>query len=320
MTMSECSDDVAYDADFLPRPELSQLPGEVKGRINALKNLQLNTIKAEAEYYREVQQLDIKFQAKFDEIHRKQAMVINGSHEPSGTEVQWDSQSRDEDVEANKMGVHPDYPEGVKGIPKFWLNVLKNANEDSLMGLVEPHDEKVLSHMKDLTVSLRTDGFTLHFHFEENIFFSNQVLSKDYTYSEGPEPECPLTYDGPEIVATKGCSIDWKEGKDITSLVDMIEMHGKTSEQEADSFFNFFNPPVLEEGDDKSVLAEDFEIGFAIKEKIIPRAVLYFAGEMDDCSDDDDSSEASDTDDGGDLSDGDGIGPAIESRSRTSRK
>ena len=45
MTMSECSDDVAYDADFMPRPQINQLPAEVKGRINALKNLQLNTIK-----------------------------------------------------------------------------------------------------------------------------------------------------------------------------------------------------------------------------------------------------------------------------------
>ena len=45
MTLSECSDDCAYDADFLPRPEMSQLPAVIKGRINALKNLQLNTIK-----------------------------------------------------------------------------------------------------------------------------------------------------------------------------------------------------------------------------------------------------------------------------------
>jgi len=319
MTMSECSDDVAFDADFLPRPDINQLPVEVKGRINALKNLQLNTIKAEAEYHKEVKQLDIKFQAKFDEIHQKQAMVINGSHEPSGPEVEWDSQSQDKDVEPNKLGVHPDYPEGVKGIPKFWLHVLKNANEDCLMDLVEPHDEKVLSHMKDLTVSLRTDGFTLNFHFEENPFFSNQVLSKDYTYSEGPEPESPLAYDGPEIVSTKGCSIDWKEGKDVTSLVDKIETFGKTREEETDSFFNFFNPPNEEDCDDNA-LAEDFAIGFAIKEKIIPRAVLYFAGEMDDDDDDDSSSVASDTDDGGDLSDGDAIGPVIESSSRTGRK
>jgi len=318
MTMSECSDDVAFDADFLPRPDIHKLPVEVKGRINALKNLQLNAIKAEAEYHKQVQQLDIKFQAKFDEIHRKQAMVINGSHEPSGPEVEWDSESPDEDSESNKLGVHPNYPEGVKGIPKFWLHVLKNANEDSLMGLVEPHDEKVLSHMKDLTVSLRTDGFTLHFHFEENPFFSNQVLSKDYTYSEGPEPESPLSYDGPEIVSTKGCSIDWKEGKDVTSLVDKIETCGKTREEETDSFFNFFNPPNKEDCD-MNALAEDFEIGFAIKEKIIPRAVLYFAGEID-YDDDDSSSVASDTDDGGDLSDGDEIGPVLESKSRASRK
>jgi len=40
-------------------------------------------------------------------------------------------------------------------------------------------------------------------------------------------------------------------------------------------------------------LAVDFEVGFAIKEKIIPRAVLYFTGEIFD----DNDSEASDSED-----------------------
>ena len=88
------------------------------------------------------------------------------------------------------------------------------------MGLIEPHDEEVLAHMTNVTVSPRADGFTLHFYFAENQFFTNevvfcfkvldklnfavQVLTKDYTYREGPNPKSPLTYEGPEIVATKG--------------------------------------------------------------------------------------------------------------------
>merc|ERR550525_2326510 len=55
-----------------------------------------------------------------------------------------------------------------------------------------------------------------------------------------------------------------------------------TKEVKADSFFNFFSPPAmkedgeLENDEDQATLAVDFDVGFAIKEKVIPRAVLYF--------------------------------------------
>jgi len=316
MTMSECSD--AYDVDFLPRPEMSQLPAVVKGRVNALKNLQLNTIKAESEYYKEIKKLDVKFQTKYEEINQQRAKVINGVHEPSGTELEWQSETED-DAEASAL--HPDYPKGVKGIPKFWLHVFKNANEEVLMGLLEPHDEEVLSYMTDVTVTPRTDGFKLHFHFKENPFFTNQELTKDYTYKEGPDPNSPLTYDGLEIAATKGCNIDWKEGKDLTKLTMKVEKitkadHGVPETVPADTFFDFFDPPVVQDGEDiLASLAADFEVGFSIKEKLIPRAVLYFTGEVFN-DDDDDSSEASDSEDE-EESEGDAV---ILSSSRRSFK
>jgi len=302
MTLSECSDDCAYDGDFLPRPEMSQLPAVIKGRINALKNLQLNTIKAESEYYQQIKQLDIKFQPKYDEINQQRAKVINGNYEPSGAESEWHSEpENDEDSEGLSEKVHPDYPEGVKGIPKFWLHVFKNANEEVLMGFIEPHDEEVLTYMTDVTVSLRTDGFKLHFHFKENPFFTNQELTKDYTYREGPDPKS-LAYEGPEIASTKGCSIDWKEGKDLTKLMMKVEKITKTDDHvapesvPADTFFDFFDPPVVEEGDDISAtLAADFEVGFSIKEKLIPRALLYFTGDI--FNEEDDDSETSDSED-----------------------
>ena len=60
--------------------------------------------------------------------------VINGAHEPSGSELEWQSETEDDDAVA--LALHPDYPKGVKGIPKFWLHVFKNANEEVLMGLL----------------------------------------------------------------------------------------------------------------------------------------------------------------------------------------
>jgi len=325
MSISECSDDCAYDADFLPRPEIGQLPAAVKGRVNALKNLQLNRMKAESDYYREVNQLDIKFHAKFDEINQQRAKVINGNHEPSGAELEWKSDDEEDDAEAPSENVdnalHPDYPDGVKGIPKFWLHVFKNAmsaNEDILLGLIEAHDEEVLAHMTDVTLSPNIDGFTLHFHFEENPFFTNQVLTKDYTYREGPDPQDPLSYGGPEIISTKGCSIDWKKGKDVTKLTMNVETgkDGEPESVEADSFFDFFDPPVVEEEDSeeneyvKAELAADFVVGLFIKEKIIPRAILYFTGGNEEY---DDSEEESDSEDEDETIEGD-VAPIKGSR------
>jgi nucleosome assembly protein 1-like 1 len=57
-----------------------------------------------------------------------------------------------------------------------------------------------------------------------------------------------------------------------------------TKTVQKDSFFNFFNPPEVAEGetpDDETeqLLGADFEIGHFIRERIVPRAVLYFTGE-----------------------------------------
>ena len=75
------------------------------------------------------------------------------------------------------LDLNPDFPADAKGIPKFWLHVLKNGNEEALMGLVEEHDEAVLENLTNITVALDSDnaGFTLSFHFQENAFFTNQV-------------------------------------------------------------------------------------------------------------------------------------------------
>jgi len=323
--VDSCSDD-GHDPDFLPVLDMKQLPPMLKGRVNALKNLQLDTIKAEAEYYGEIQHLDVKYQVKYDQINQRRSQVIDGSCEPSGTELEWPSDAEEdeenlEDQKVKDLALHPDFPEDAKGLPKFWLHAMKNANEESLMGLVEPHDEEVLAHLTDLTVTLTPDctGFTLHFHFEENPFFTNQVLTKEYTLRNGPNPAAPLEYDGPEIVGCKGCQIDWKEGKDVTKMTMKVKtFSGKkgktgspvksiTEEVETDSFFDFFSPPVVEEDgeeDDKEAKAElamDFDLGFAIKEKFIPRAVLYFTGEMlddedfEDCVEEDEEGDDKET-------------------------
>ena len=313
----------ADEQELRPSLDISALPIVVKNRVKALKKLQFDTINAEAEYYKEVHALDVKYQKVYDDINVKRTGVIKGDHEPAGDEIDWPSDEEEEDVEkkpqeklANDVEklTLTDYDENTKGIPKFWLHTLKNANFDALMGLIEPLDEAVLEYLIDITVSLHepeNTGFTLTFHFASNPFFSNPNLTKEYKLRNGPDPESPLEYDGPEIFQCKGCKINWLQGKDLTQKSVQIKKikarkgvkgspeKAVTKEVAPDSFFNFFGPPDVPEDpksevndDDRTVLAIDFDVGFAIKEKIIPRAVLYFTGDL---FEDDDEFEDCDT-------------------------
>jgi len=317
------SDTESMDGDvYQPCLDISTLPQVVKNRVKALKKLQMGVAKAEVEYYKEVHQLDVKYQRVYDQINKQRADIVSGKHEPAGDEIDWPSDDEEEDAEekltngVDKIAL-TDYTETTVGIPKFWLHAFKTANEESLMGLVEPHDEAVLEYLSDITVALNTPdntGFTLTFHWREgNPYFTNPTLTKTYILRDGPDPEDPLAYDGPEIVSCKGCKIDWVEGQDVTKTTMKVKKvkarkaakgspeKAITKEITADSFFNFFSPPEVSEdgkdevsGEDQALLAIDFDVGFAIKEKIIPRAILYFTGEA---FDDDDFEDIDDEED-----------------------
>uniref|UniRef100_A0A2K6UZ90 Nucleosome assembly protein 1 like 1 n=1 Tax=Saimiri boliviensis boliviensis TaxID=39432 RepID=A0A2K6UZ90_SAIBB len=164
--------------------------------------------------------------------------------------------------------------EDPKGIPEFWLTVFKNV--DLLSDMVQEHDEPILKHLKDIKVKFSDAGqpmsFVLEFHFEPNEYFTNEVLTKTYRMRSEPDDSDPFSFDGPEIMV-----------RTVTKTVSN------------DSFFNFFAPPEVPESGDldddaEAILAADFEIGHFLRERIIPRSVLYFTGEAIE-DDDDDVSE-----------------------------
>merc|ERR1719266_2829805 len=122
----------------------------------------------------------------------------------------------------------------------------------------------------------------------------------------------PFSFDGPEIYRCKGCTIDWKQGRKLTvKTVEKKQKHKSkgnvrtvTKEVKNESFFNFFDPPLLPEdpevdADTQEILEADFEIGHYIRERIIPRAILFFTGEAleEDDYDEDEENEESDDED-----------------------
>jgi len=182
-------------------------------------------------------------------------------------------------------------------------------------------------------MKVKKKGFTIEFEFTSNEYFTNTVLTKSYDLRTGPDEREPLSYEGPEIVKSKGCEIQWNKGKNVTmKMVKKRQKHKNrgtirvvTKEVQTDSFFNFFSPPTVPEGpdtelednDEMSLLAADFEIGHMLRDSIVPKAVLYYTGEVGDEDegdydeeDEDEDDEEEDDDDDHDDDDDDGHGGA----------
>uniref|UniRef100_A0A8C9S9P5 Nucleosome assembly protein 1-like 1 n=1 Tax=Scleropages formosus TaxID=113540 RepID=A0A8C9S9P5_SCLFO len=288
-----------------PSGYMESLPKVVKRRVNALKNLQVKCAHIEAKFYEEVHELERKYAALYQPLFDKRSEIIKGAYEPTDEECNWKADEEEELTEEMKEKAKleeekkDEEKEDPRGIPEFWLTVFKNV--DLLSDMLQEHDEPILKHLQDIKVKFSDPdqpmSFTLEFHFEPNDFFTNQVLTKTYKMRSEPDEADPFSFDGPEIMGCTGCQIDWTKGKNVTlKTIKKKQKHkGRgtvrtvTKTVPNDSFFNFFCPPEggnLDE-DSEAVLAADFEIGHFIRERIIPRAVLYFTGEAIEDDDDD---------------------------------
>ena len=237
-----------------------------------------------------------------------------------------------------------------EGIPEFWLTALRN--HIAIGELITDRDADALKFLTDIQLEYvegadigeqykGQPGFKLRFSFSPNDFFENDLLEKTYLY------QATVGYGGDFIYDRAiGSEIKWKEDKDLTKEFEIKKQRNKTTNRTrlvrkakpADSFFNFFYPPVppteeqietgelededLEELEEK--LEIDYQIGEDLKEKVIPRAIDYFTGkalEFDMSDDEDDYSigedDDEDDDDVDDDVDSDGDAPP---RKRGSKK
>jgi len=311
---------------------IQSLPPQVKRRLKSLKKLQLEATKMEAKFYEEVHELECKYQQSYLPLYTKRAQITKGEHEPTEEECDFPSDSEDEEAELSedvkdkakiedekKDEVKDAKDENVSGVPSFWLTIFKNV--EMLADMVQENDEPVLELLEDVTVKLTNPmGFVLHFHFKENDYFTNKVLTKEYEMKCEPMEDDPFSFEGPEIFKCKGCTIDWKKGKNLTvKQVKKKQKHKNkgsvrtiTKQVKADSFFNFFDPPTVPDDptaevdeETQAILTADFEIGHYIRERIVPRAVLYFTGEALEEDSDFEEEESGDEDEDDDGSDQD---------------
>jgi nucleosome assembly protein 1-like 1 len=332
-------------------PFFDSLPKKMKNRVYAIRNLQKDYIKIESDFYNQVNLLEQSFHAKYSELYKKRESILSGAYEPTEEECVHSDDEEDEDEDKTKEGdsnnsnkenekkekktdenemddgdEEPIFPENVKGVPEFWSTVLRSANTTG--ELVDECDEPILKDLTDITLSYLTPeeaqtetekegviGFKLHFHFNENDYFEDKVLTKTYKLRLTPFEGAELTYEGPEIIECVGHNIKWKS-KDMNVTKKTITKKQKnkktgqtrtiTSQEAKESFFNYFSSieeklklvkdAAIDDDEDETEPEEqenfmreaDYEIGHFIRERLIPRAVLYYTGELNDEDEDDD--------------------------------
>ncbi|KAK9751895.1 Nucleosome assembly protein (NAP) [Popillia japonica] len=146
--------------------------------------------------------------------------------------------------------------EGLNKIPHFWVTAF--VNHPDLSTILSDSEEDCLHHLSKVEVQEYEDiksGYKLSFFFDENPYFENRVLTKEYHLESLEEPTC------------KSTAIKWKEGFDLTTPKHIASKPGQKRGREHKSFFSWFN-------DHSDPLSDD--IAEIIKDDIYINPLQYF--------------------------------------------
>jgi len=320
-----------------------------KARINALKNLQVKITDVESKLFKDIQDLERKYAQTYAPLFDERIKIITGQKEKlSDEEKEWkyvEDCVYKEVIEGDNTS-----DEDKKKIPQFWLTALKSTK--MLSDMIQEHDDEVLDHLTDIRTNVHANpySYTIEFHFSENEWFTNKVLTKTFELISEKDEKRPFMMARGNFYKSLGCKIDWKDGKDLTVCVTKTKQSNKktgesrvtTKEDKQDSFFNFFNThsadgikpsikrmldeakgvekketktPNEDEDEnmdhDLDALYEmDFEISSFLKETFIPKAILYYTGDLIDDDEEDDFFDSDEGEDEDGDDDDDDVAPS----------
>uniref|UniRef100_A0A7S4W3L7 Nucleosome assembly protein n=1 Tax=Ditylum brightwellii TaxID=49249 RepID=A0A7S4W3L7_9STRA len=286
----EDEDDVDdEEEEGVPQDIMSMFPPKVVRRVNKLKELHSQREEIMNEYLVERAALEKKFAVLCKPLFEQRLDVIEGKlDEEIEKNAETDAEQEEEEEEDE---------DEVKGIPQFWVCAM--GHMEAVAELITQSDVDCLEHLRNVTCDDDDDGcgFTISFHFGPNPYFTNTVLTKKYQIPN------LLLEDEPILKNVEGCTIDWKAGTSLTYREVTKKQRSKsgrkagqirtiTKRERTDSFFHFFTPPKMpsmetmdeEEADAiEDAFDHDYDVAQAFRSHIIPKAVLWFTGEVRCC-------------------------------------
>lgn len=138
---------------------------------------------------------------------------------------------------------------------KFWITTF--INHPRISSILQDQEEEALHYMTALTVEDFDDvktGFKISFHFKENPYFTNDVITKEFHLAASESVNQSTTTDFTQT--STSTTIKWKEGKDL-----LLELQSKPANKKRDidhkSFFDWFCDNSDPVNDDLAELIKD---------------------------------------------------------------
>ncbi|KAK0083347.1 hypothetical protein PV325_008949 [Microctonus aethiopoides] len=151
----------------------------------------------------------------------------------------------------------------IKRIPNFWVTAF--VNNKKIAEILEEEEEDALRYLNKLEVEEFEDiksGYRINFYFDENPYFANEILTKEFHLGSSGDP------------TSRSTSIRWKDGSDLTKRSKgKNQLKGRKRPMSHRSFFDWFT----DHGDPSSD-----EIAELIKDDMWPNPLQYYlAPDMD---------------------------------------
>lgn len=301
----------AFDAREVALKNFKSMSSAVRKNTKALLNNQMKMLNHQVAFYKSAHDMECKNIQESNELFIERAQLVSGTKVPTEEEAKW---AYSDDDSAEEV-------EAVKGVSEFWSTIFQNVGNLRDM-IADENDLDALKSLKDMKLhmfdsSVEEPGFQIDFEFNPNSYFTNEILTKRYILQFDLDPENQLDYEGPFIIESRGCVINWCEGKNLNSIAyDSANVTNGAGDEPASkrakitpseevnssiassvndtsyvgderrSFFNFFSTASLkrndgdedDSGEMEEKIRNDYENGHFIKDKVIPLACLYFTG------------------------------------------
>jgi len=232
---------------------LQSLPTEVQRRVRALKNLQDEHAKLDADFREEVLKLEAKYLGLKKPLYQKRAAIVTGANEPTDEECERPDEEIEEEI-SNRLQItggdeedeeqsEPEQevsssPKGKKGkkqqqqqqsssSPKGKKGKKQNLisgipefwltafkNHGLIAESIQEYDEPLLRTLTDVTLAYSEDNLAFTISFD---FAPNEYFTNPtLTKTYYLQNNVDSSMDDLIFVKSEGCTINWKPEKDVT--------------------------------------------------------------------------------------------------------
>eukprot|EP00596_Hydrurales_sp_CCMP1899_P008718 CAMPEP_0119037828 /NCGR_PEP_ID=MMETSP1177-20130426/6339_1 /TAXON_ID=2985 /ORGANISM="Ochromonas sp, Strain CCMP1899" /LENGTH=348 /DNA_ID=CAMNT_0006999549 /DNA_START=153 /DNA_END=1199 /DNA_ORIENTATION=- len=261
--------------------ESIEMPPSLLRKVVVLQKLHADTEDIDVEYKKERIILEKKYRLLREPFLNTRDKIVAG--EINVPKVEEDPIEETEEI--------------LKGIPGFWLQCL--MNHPAIRDIITEEDVPAMEALTNIKCEYNETyvSFTLSFFFDENPYFSNEVLTKTYTVSPDllDEKSPILTDHAFDEIEWKSpsmnlCMIETKKKQKSKNGKNKGQTRTITLLEPKQSFFQYFSEPVEDEEEEeeeedeekpriKLTPDEDYDIGHYIRTDILNSAVNWYTGE-----------------------------------------